>query len=220
MTLLWLGKGAGLGFSIAAPVGPIGVLCLRTSLVEGRARGLAVGLGAATADAAYGAVAAFGLTAISSFLVRERLWLQIAGGLFLLFLGIRTWRDKPAELPAAASAGAGSPEASPPKRGQAIYAATYAAAAALTLTNPMTILSFIAVFAGFGLASAPGLAAAGFLVAGVFLGSTLWWIILTSSAGFIGRRLGSGATTLISRCSALVLLAFACAALATARRHY
>src|SRR5438045_1614241 len=88
-------KGLVIGFSIAAPVGPIGVLCIRRSLAEGRQVGLATGLGAATADAAYGCVAAFGLTAISSFLVGHRSWLGFFGGLFLCYLGVRTFISSP-----------------------------------------------------------------------------------------------------------------------------
>ena len=85
-----------IGFSIAAPVGPIGVLCIRRSLADGWRVGLATGLGAATADAAYGCVAAFGLTAISSFLVNQKVWLGLIGGIFLCYLGIRTFLSKPA----------------------------------------------------------------------------------------------------------------------------
>lgn len=204
MTSAWLARGVALGFSIAAPVGPIGIWCLRTSIAHGPRRGLAVGLGAATADAAYGAVAAFGLAAVSALLVRERLWLQAAGGLFLLYLGLRTWRENSAEMPAPAHllAVAGGPHA--PGSGLA----TYVSAVGLTLTNPMTILSFVAVFAGFGLAAAPGASAAAFLVAGVFLGSALWWVILSFSAGFISRRLGGRGARVISRSAAAVLLAF------------
>src|SRR5204863_8539332 len=97
MALSFMLKGLAIGFSIAAPVGPIGVLCIRRSLAEGRAMGLATGLGAATADAAFGCVAGFGLTAISSFLVGQRWWLSLVGGLFLCFLGIRTFMSKPAD---------------------------------------------------------------------------------------------------------------------------
>src|ERR1700754_1732491 len=105
MPLFFLIKGFIMGFAIAAPVGPIGVLCIRRSLAEGRAIGLATGLGAATADATYGAVAAFGLTAISGFLVEQRAWLGLVGGLFLCYLGVRTFRSHPAEAANAASSG-------------------------------------------------------------------------------------------------------------------
>src|SRR5580658_3500101 len=96
MTLNFMFKGLAIGFSIAAPVGPIGVLCIRRSLAEGRQIGLATGLGAATADAAYGAVAGFGLTSVSSFLVGHKSLLGFFGGLFLCYLGVRTFISKPA----------------------------------------------------------------------------------------------------------------------------
>src|SRR5947207_15333568 len=97
MALQFMFKGIIIGFSIAAPVGPIGVLCIRRSLAEGRQMGLVTGLGAATADAVYGCVAGFGLTAVSSFLVGQKVWLGFVGGLFLCYLGIRTFVSKPAE---------------------------------------------------------------------------------------------------------------------------
>jgi threonine/homoserine/homoserine lactone efflux protein len=134
-------KGLVIGFSIAAPVGPIGVLCIRRSLAEGRQIGLATGLGAATADAAYGCVAAFALTAVSSFLVGHKSWLGLLGGLFLCCLGVRTFISSPASRVAE-------------DRGGGLFSA-YLSTLFLTLTNPMTILSFVALFAGFGLGASP-----------------------------------------------------------------
>src|SRR5690242_16206394 len=162
--MAFLAKGLAIGFCIAAPVGPIGVLCIRRSLAEGRWIGLVTGLGAATADAAYGAVAAFGLTAMSGFLVAQRAWLALAGAVFLCYLGIRTIISKPAAAAARAAA--------------AGMSAAYASTLFLTLTNPMTILSFAAVFASIGLAVPPDYFSAGLMVAGVFTGSALWWLLL------------------------------------------
>jgi threonine/homoserine/homoserine lactone efflux protein len=96
-------KGLIAGLSIAAPVGPIGLLCIRRSLAEGRAAGLLTGLGAATADAVCGAVAGFGLTAVSSALIRERFWIGAAGGVFLCYLGVRIFLSPPAAQPTNAS---------------------------------------------------------------------------------------------------------------------
>src|SRR6185312_8691316 len=127
-------RGAILGFSIAAPVGPIGVLCIRRTLAGGRLVGLLSGLGAATADACYGAIAAFGLTAVSSRLVGHQDALRIVGGLFLLYLGIRTFFAAPAQT---AKSG---------QRRQLL--SNYLSTLGLTLTNPTTILSFVALFAG------------------------------------------------------------------------
>jgi threonine/homoserine/homoserine lactone efflux protein len=139
MDIIFLLKGLLIGFSIAAPVGPIGVLCIRRTLTEGRLTGLLSGLGAATADACYGCIAGFGLTVISSLLIRQQFWLSLIGGLFLCYLGGKTFLAKPAETtsePASTS-----------------FVGAYASTLFLTLTNPATILSFVAIFAGLGLAN-------------------------------------------------------------------
>jgi threonine/homoserine/homoserine lactone efflux protein len=194
-------KGVIIGFSIAAPVGPIGVLCIRRSLADGRQIGLATGLGAATADAAYGGVAGFGLTVVSSFLVGHRLWLGFLGGLFLCYLGIRTFISRPAAQAAEV-------------RGGGLFSA-YLSTLFLTLANPMTILSFVAVFAGFGLAASPDYFSAGTLVAGVFIGSALWWLLLSSSVALFRSRLSAGWMQGINRLSGGVILAFGLYSLST-----
>jgi threonine/homoserine/homoserine lactone efflux protein len=192
-------RGLVIGFSIAAPVGPIGVLCIRRTLSDGRAVGLAVGLGAAAADAVYGAIAGFGLTAVSALLVRQQTVLRIVGGLFLGYLGIRTFASRPAEE-AAPAGGAGLLGA---------FAATFA----LTLANPATILSFVAVFAGLGIAGAGSFRDATILVAGVFLGSAAWWLILSGVVGALRSRVRPRALRWVNRLSGAVLLAFAGVAL-------
>ena len=194
-------KGMAIGFAIAAPVGPIGVLCIRRSLAGGRQIGLATGLGAATADAAYGCVAAFGLTVVSGFLVGQRGWLAFLGGLFLCYLGIRTFISRPAEQAAGV-------------RGGGLLSA-YFSTLLLTLTNPTTILSFVAVFAGFGLAGTPGYLAGSLLVAGVFLGSALWWLLLSSGVALFRSRVSSTWMQTANRLSGSVLFAFGLYALAT-----
>ncbi len=194
-------KGLAIGFCIAAPVGPIGVLCIRRSLSEGRQVGLATGLGAATADAIYGCVAAFGLTAVSSALVGHRSWLGLSGGLFLCYLGGRTLMSGPAARVAES-----------PGRG---LLAAYLTTFFLTLTNPMTILSFVAVFAGFGLGSSPNYLAAGVLVTGVFIGSALWWLLLSGGVGLLQSRIGSGWMQLINRLSGCIIFAFGIYSLST-----
>ncbi len=194
-------RGLVIGLSIAAPVGPIGVLCIRRTLADGRAAGLVSGLGAASADALYGCIAGFGLTFVSSFLVGQQTWLRLIGGLFLCYLGIRTLLARPAD------------EAAPAGRGG--LAAAYASTFVLTLTNPMTILSFIAIFSGLGLASAAGdYAAAGTLVLGVFLGSALWWLALSGGVGAFRSRLGPRSLLWVNRLSGVVITAFGVYALA------
>ncbi|MBM3570491.1 MAG: LysE family translocator [Alphaproteobacteria bacterium] len=197
--------GGAIGFAIAAPVGPIGLLCIRRSLADGMAMGFATGLGAAAADACYGAVAAFGLTAVGEALVAWRQPLGWIGGAVLLWLGLRILRaPNPA---AAAEAGGGS-------RLRA-FAGTFG----LTLTNPATILSFAAVFAGFGLIAAGGFVSAAAMVGGVFLGSALWWLMLAGSVALIRRRLPESAVLWINRVSGLTIVGFGLALwLAEARR--
>lgn len=195
-------KGLALGFSIAAPVGPIGLLCIRRSVADGRLAGLCVGLGAATADAVYGCVAAFGLTAISSFLVGQKFWLGIFGGAFLCYLGVRTFLSQPPEKSSQSNASS--------------LAAAYAATFVLTLMNPMTILSFAAVFAGFGLGATPDYLAAGLLVSGVFLGSAVWWLLLSTGAGTIRAHLTPAWMRGVNRCSGGIIFSFGVVALMSA----
>ena len=193
-------RGLVIGFSIAAPVGPIGVLCIRRTLADGRATGLAVGLGAAAADAVYGAVAGFGLTAVSALLVRQQGAMRLVGGLFLLYLGVRTFLARPAER-AASAGGAGRIGA---------FTGTFG----LTLANPATILSFVAVFAGLGIAGAGSWREATVLVAGVFLGSALWWLTLSGVVSALRSRLKLAALRWVNRVSGAVLVTFGVAALA------
>jgi len=201
MTPSFMLKGLAIGFSIAAPVGPIGILCIRRTLAEGHRAGLATGLGAATADAVYGCVAAFGLTAVSSVLVDQRFWLGLLGGGFLCYLGASTFRSSPAEQ----SAMAGS------KGLVSAYFSTFL----LTLTNPMTILSFAAVFAGLGLRASTDYRAAGALVAGVFVGSALWWLLLSNGAALLRSRVNSTWMRAVNRVSGGIIFGFGLYALWT-----
>ncbi|HEX9140500.1 MAG TPA: LysE family transporter [Steroidobacteraceae bacterium] len=194
MNLHFLLKGIAVGAAIAAPVGPIGVICIRRTLAEGRRNGFICGLGAATADAAYGCVAGFGLTAISSALIRGQFWLGLGGGIFLIYLGARTIWSKP---PLAAVA---------PVR--TTLASAYLSTFLLTLANPMTILSFLAVFAGLGLASTPGYQAATALVAGIFVGSAIWWLTLSSLVAILRAQLNQHWLRLINRACGVLIGAF------------
>lgn len=187
-------KGFAIGLSIAAPVGPIGVLCIRRTLTDGRGAGLATGLGAATADAAYGCIAACGLTAVSSFLVGQTFWLGSIGGLFLCYLGIRTFVTPPAERPAETQS-----------RG---WFSAYLSTLFLTLTNPMTILSFVGIFAGVGFGVAPDYPSASLLVAGVFIGSAAWWLLLTGGIAVLRTRFTPAWMRLVNRLSGALILAF------------
>jgi threonine/homoserine/homoserine lactone efflux protein len=187
-------EGLIIGFSIAAPVGPIGILCIRRTLTGGRGTGFISGLGAATADAFYGGVAAFGLTFISGFLLGNQVLLKTAGGIFLLLMGARI-------LPSHQS----HKEMRKESEG---FIGAYLSTFFLTLTNPMTILSFAAVFAGLGISGmGKNYFLATLLVSGVFVGSALWWLILSGSVGIFKERL-STYELWINRISGCVIMGF------------
>jgi threonine/homoserine/homoserine lactone efflux protein len=195
MDITFLLRGLAVGFSIAAPVGPIGVLCIRRTLAEGWVSGLVSGLGAASADAIYGCIAGFGLAFISNFLVSQQVWLRLIGGAFLCYLGLKTLLAKPAEQ---ASLG----------KGNGLIGA-YASTFFLTLTNPMTIISFAAIFAGLGLASTSGnYVSAGVLVLGVFTGSALWWLILSSGVGVFRARFNPRGLQWVNIISGAIIIGF------------
>jgi threonine/homoserine/homoserine lactone efflux protein len=202
---LYFFRGLLLGFSIAAPVGPIGLLCIERTIAYGRRSGLATGLGAATADGLYGAVAAFGLTAISGFMVGQQVWLRLVGGIFLVYLGTKTFLSKAAEKAVSSLH-------------RSLFA-DYASTVFLTITNPMTILSFAAVFAGLGLADAGGQGSAASMVAGVVLGSALWWFALSGGVSLLGPKLNRGSLRIVSRASGVVLVGFGIFALASISRN-
>jgi threonine/homoserine/homoserine lactone efflux protein len=200
-----------LGLSIAAPVGPIGILCIRRTLVMGQWVGLVSGLGAATADGLYGCIAGFGLTAIADFLTHQSMWLRIVGGLFLCYLGITTFLSKPPTEPATVSAGNLPSETSSMPRS---LVTAYGSTLALTLTNPATLFSFAAIFAGLGIVdSAQSFADSGILVSGVFIGSALWWFFLSGAVSLFRARFTPTGLRWLNRLSGSILLAFGVVAL-------
>jgi threonine/homoserine/homoserine lactone efflux protein len=188
-------KGLIIGFVIAAPVGPIGVLCARRTLMHGRRAGFFSGMGAATADAIYGFIAAFGLTFVSAFLAGHQSSLRLVGGGLLLYLGVKAFLAKPVkktDLP----------------RSARHYAGMYTSTFFLTLTNPMTILSFAAVFAGFGLAGTRGsVLSAGVLILGVFLGSAVWWLFLVGLFSLYRKRFQAHQLVWVNRISGTIIAA-------------
>ena len=214
-------RGVLLGLSIAAPVGPIGVLCIRRTLANGRLSGFLSGLGAATADACYGTLAALGLTFISTILIEQQIWLRLVGGVFLCYLGLRTFLERPSGSfsSQASTSSVGELESAPlqnssrpsPKALLADYASTFL----LTLTNPLTILSFAAIFAGLGVWEVSGSAAAALmLVLGVFCGSASWWLLLSTAADALRVRfLKPQSLVWVNRISGLIIGGFGLAAL-------
>ena len=192
-SLVLLAKAAGLGLLLAVPVGPIGLLCLRRSLMLGTTAGMAVGLGAATADAIYAGIAAFAMGAAASFIAQSS-WLSITGGIVLLALGLRDLGHRQAPLP-------------PPTLRRHVGA--YTGTILLTMANPATVLTFAAIIVGLGLV--PDLASMIdrlVFVAGVFLGSTAWWIVLSTAAGRLGHRLSPRATGWARRAAGVVFVGF------------
>lgn len=195
MTLLWLFlKSVAMGLAIAAPLGPIGALCINRTLAQGFRAGMAGGLGTALADAVYASLAAAGFAAFSATVARIDMPLGLLGGAFLIWLGIKSFRAGP---PAAA--------AETQARGAL---ATMAATFALTLANPATILSFAAIFAGLGLAQTAGIAEAVAVVLGVFLGSLLWWAVLSGGVALAHRRLPGWFARAVSLASGAMMLGF------------
>jgi threonine/homoserine/homoserine lactone efflux protein len=192
-------EGVAIGFAVAAPVGPIGVLCIRRTLAEGRASGFVSGLGAATADAAYSSVAALGLTFVTGLLVGAAAWLRLFGGVFLVFLGVRTFLSRPDVRPAAAGRGG--------------LLGAYASTFGLTLANPSTILSFAAIFTGLAAGSMGDALYAMSLVLGVFCGSTLWWFVLSGATSLFRAKLSAGGLRWVNRISGVVLAGFGVIAL-------
>jgi threonine/homoserine/homoserine lactone efflux protein len=184
-----------LGVVVAAPVGAIAMLCMQRTLARGRAAGYATGLGIATADGAYAAIAAYGLTAVSDVLVGAQTWVRLLGGVALLGIGISTvLRSGPAR---AARAEEGS------------FVAEYSSAVVLTLANPQTILTFAALFAGAGLASHGSWSQAALTTAGVFAGSALWWVALVTLVGLGRHMLTPKTVTWVSRVAGAAVVAFA-----------
>lgn len=187
-------EGVLIGVAIAAPVGPIGLLCIRRTLNRGRWIGLVSGCGAATADATYGLIAAFSLTAISDLLVANTTYLRWVGGLFLCYLGLRTFFSKSSSSdfsnsllsPSKTSVSPASAHALMPSIRHLLLA--YSSTLLLTLTNPATIFSFIFIFAGLGITRTDYLKSVT-LVSGVFSGSLLWWLVLVSGVAYLREKL-------------------------------
>jgi len=193
MDMVFLFKGLIIGFLIAVPVGPVGVLCIHRTLTEGRIYGLISGLGAAAADAIYGAIAALGLTFVSSFLVEQQSWFRAVGAVFLCGIGVKTVLSKTTKKLRAVNSQS--------------FAAYCGSAFFLTLMNPITILAFAAVFAGVGITGSRH-GSASLLIAGVFAGSAIWWILLTGATDLFRRRISEDNLAWLNRISGVIITAF------------
>lgn len=187
-------KGLVIGLTIAAPVGPIGVLCIRRTLEQGKLIGFISGLGAATADGIYGLCAGLGLTFMTNFLIGWQWWLQLIGGVFLIYLGVSLFFLRSSRI-------------SPKTKGTRSLAA-YSSTFFLTLTNPVTILAFVAIFSNLGIIETDSTIMSLMLVLGVFLGSIVWWLFLCSIAGLVANRVNGFSFIWINRISGSILLLF------------
>lgn len=192
MDYIFFLKGLAIGFAMAIPVGPIGVLCIRKTLTEGRLRGMVIGLGAATADLFYASVAAFGLTLISDTLISQRFWIRLVGGALLLFLGIRIFRALPKD-----------PKIRVDNSG---ILRSYLTTVFLTLTNPLTIFAFLAVFAALGLDSELRNFSAAVLVVGVFIGSCLWFLLLSSGTILFKNKLDLDGLRWVNKIAGILII--------------
>ncbi|MFI5355850.1 MAG: LysE family translocator [Opitutales bacterium] len=174
-------QGLVIGVAIAAPVGPVGLLCIRRAILDGRLAGLVTGLGAATADALYGLMAALGVSAVTNLLLEYARAIQLLGGLFLLYLGVHILRSR---VPTAETRATHAPS---------LHAA-YVSTVALTLANPITIVAFVGIFSALGIHTiGPGRDwSAALLVSGVFLGSCAWWLLLSTAASWISGHINAG----------------------------
>jgi threonine/homoserine/homoserine lactone efflux protein len=193
MLLVFLLKGIAVGLVIAVPVGPVGVLCIRRTIFEGRLFGFLSGLGAASADTIFGIIAGFGLTVISDLLLDYQEWMRAAGGLFLVYIGVSAQRKRivrPEKLEKSAENLLGA------------YLSTFV----LTITNPLTILAFLGIFAGVGFTGEEAtLGRAAILVAGVLLGSLVWWLGISLGAGVFRKSFGELHLVWLNRISGGIL---------------
>ncbi len=190
-----LAKGMIIGFSIAAPVGPVGMLCIQRTLAYGRLSGLLSGLGAATADMFYGLIAGLGLTVLSGFLMAGQFWIRLVGIVFLIYLGVKALISRPASEQAST--------------GKTSLWGAYFSTLGLTLTNPITVLSFLGILsaAGVGIEN-PGALLVIFFVVGVFTGSALWWLLLSLGVGLFRRRVTPNQLIWVNRLSGVVIIGF------------
>ena len=196
-------RGVFVGAAIAVPVGPVNLLTLRRTLAYGRRSGVATGLGAGLADTLYGAVAAFGLTLVSDLLLAGQTWLRVGGGFFLVFMGLRALRSH------------ASPELASDLRPGFLQAAV--SSFLLTLSNPVTIVAFGAVFAAVGVVDPdPSRLHASLLVCGVFVGSMSWWLLITDIVGSVRSRTSPLLVRRMSEVSGVLIALFGLGLVATA----
>jgi threonine/homoserine/homoserine lactone efflux protein len=196
-------RGVLAGLAIAVPVGPVNVLCISRTITNGRVAGIISGLGAATADTLYGGIAGFSITLIINFLVKERFWIRLVGGALLIAIGLVYWFKKPKSLKEEQKESSHS---------------EYVTTLLLTLTNPTTVLSFLAVMAGLRLGQPRPWTLTLFVVAGIFCGSMLWWIVLAMISGHFRHRFTDQAVVAMNRIAAVAIGGFGLLTMLLARK--
>jgi threonine/homoserine/homoserine lactone efflux protein len=199
-----LSKGILAGLAISAPVGPVNVLCISRTLSQGRKAGLISGLGAAAADTVYGAIAGFSLSFVIKFLLREEFWIRIGGGTLLVAIGVLYYFKKPQSLAVETRSSAHS---------------EFISAFLLNLTNPTTVLSFLAVLATLGMGHHRARWLTLLLVAGIFSGAMLWWIVLSAATNRFRERFDDHAMLRMNRIAGLAIGGFGIVTLALSRWH-
>jgi threonine/homoserine/homoserine lactone efflux protein len=182
------------GFAISAPVGPVNVLCISRTLTKGPRAGVVSGFGAAAADTIYGAIAGFSISFIIEFLLKEEFWIRLFGGMLLIGIGIRYYFKEPKRLDE--------------EREKDSPHAEFASAFLLNLTNPTTVLSFLAVLAVLGLGQHYPRLLTFLLVLGIFAGAMAWWIILTLASNHFRDRFNDHAMLWMNRIAGLAIGGF------------
>lgn len=193
MSLMYFLEGAVIGFALAVPIGPVGILCVRRTLERGARSGLVIGVSAAFCDMFYSIVAAFGITLVSDFLTLEQHWIRLVGGIILLVLGYGAFRIRPLAHKALKA-----------PRG---HTWTLFSTALLVFTNPLTLFAFAAAFTVIGVKDIAGHPMAGWmLVAGVLVGSLTWFILLVRLVHFFREKVMRVGLTPVNRVAGTVLM--------------
>jgi len=196
-------RGVLAGLAIAVPVGPVNVLCISRTITNGRGAGIVSGLGAATADTFYGGIAGFSITMVINFLVREKFWIRLVGGALLIAIGLVYWFKKPKSLKE--------------EQKESTHSA-YVTTLLLTLTNPTTVLSFLAVMAGLRLGEPRPWSLTLFVVLGIFTGSMIWWVVLALISGHFRDRFNDAAVVAMNRIAAFAIGGFGLLTMLIARK--
>jgi len=185
-----------IGFSASAPLGPIGVLCIQKTINKGRLSGIVSGLGAASADTVFAIISGFGLTIISNFITTQQTFLRICGGIILIYLGIKIFITNP---------GIQIRKQSKDKKIFNDFISIFF----LTISNPITLFVFAAVFAGFGIVKGESNFSSIFeLVFGVLIGATIWWTILTTFINMFRSKIRLRRLLWINKISGVLIVIF------------